>query len=156
MATRRTTTASLSTTEAQNINIKSAATGSTSLLYNEKGEKILRRAEQKRRMMTWIFSLFGCLSFIFVIGIVKVKHSRYKNNNNDEPFLTSSSSSLRRMTTTTIPEKQGEVVTSSSSSSSLLPLNSIYRVSVHDKNGLLTSLERYAGRITLIVNVACQ
>ena len=37
----------------------------------------------------------------------------------------------------------------------MIPPNSIYRLSVEDANGKMVSLQRFAGLVTLVVNVAC-
>ena len=39
--------------------------------------------------------------------------------------------------------------------STFLPPNSIYKLSVEDATGQEVSLEKYAGIVTLVVNVAC-
>jgi hypothetical protein len=37
-----------------------------------------------------------------------------------------------------------------------LPVNSIYRLSMKDSNGILQSLSQYIGMVTLVVNTACK
>ena len=104
---------------------------------DRKGEKF-KRVEQKRMSNVLIF--LGFFSLVFLAAIIKVKH----NINRYTPR------SLRKSS-----GKQSDLVSPKVyPAPSFLPPNSIYRLSVEDGQGKMMSLEKYAGMVTLVVNVA--
>ena len=94
---------------------------------DEKGGKV-RQREESRTFQVFVF--LGLLSLVFLVAIVKLRHSPHRL-------------SVRRRQKRQEPHN-------------LLALHSIYRESVEDKNGQLVSLEHYAGMVSLVVNVASQ
>lgn len=103
---------------------------SSSFNDDEKAGK-LRQRESSR--VTKVFVFLGLLCLIFLVAIVKLHHTRRHGVN------------VRRR-----QAKQA------SKHTNLLPLTSIYRLSVEDKDGQQTSLDPYAGMVSLVVNVASQ
>ena len=87
--------------------------------------------------------------------------TEYDENGNGSRFL------LRKMidskTTNGVLDREGDDVLVESKplhhhhdgNGFLLPPTSLYRVSVEDAHGQLVSLAKYAGMVTLVVNVAC-
>ena len=102
-----------------------------------KGEKF-KRVEQKRMSNVLVF--LGFFSLIFLAAIIKVKH----NINRYTPR------SLRKSS----GKNSDQVGPKVYPSSTFLPPNSIYRLSVENGKGQMMSLEKFAGMVTLVVNVA--
>jgi uncharacterized membrane protein len=103
----------------------------------QKGGK-KKQLEQKRMSNVIIF--LGFFSIVFLCAMIKLKHSaaRYTPR------------SLRNPAKHSEPGSKKVVYPSQS----FLPPNSIYRLSIEDGKGHLTSLEKYTGMVTLVVNVA--
>ena len=96
-----------------------------------------RKFEQmKQKQLANVLLLFGFFCLVFLAAIVKLKHlSRYAPR------------SLRK--TRPVLERKVHPY-----ASPFLPPNSIYRLSVEDGHGQPTLLDKYAGMVTLVVNVA--
>lgn len=103
----------------------------------QKGGK-KKQLEQKR--MSNVIVFLGFFSIVFLCAVIKLKHSAARNT-----FR-----SLRNPAKNSEPGGKKVVYPSQS----FLPPNSIYRLSVEDGKGQLTSLEKYTGMVTLVVNVA--
>jgi len=101
-------------------------------ISGEKEEKLERSNKQR---LSFVFSFLGTLAFLFLVSFVKMKHSPYGPN----------AVRSRR-------EQKGL----SQNSNMVLPPNSIYRLTVQDSRGSPLSLERFAGMVSLVVNVACK
>mmetsp|Transcript_29166 Transcript_29166/g.44097 ORF Transcript_29166/g.44097 Transcript_29166/m.44097 type:complete len:126 (-) Transcript_29166:505-882(-) len=114
---------------------KKTLTNVDSTASGEKEEK-LQRSHQQRTSI--VFSFLGVLAFFFLVAIVKIKHSPYGPN------------ALRSH------RKQQQDSVSSHNNNIMLPPNSIYRLSVEDGQGSPLSLEKFAGMVSLVVNVACK
>jgi hypothetical protein len=99
----------------------------------EDGEKQgkIRQSDQQR--VTSVLLFLGFLCLIFLASVVKLKHSPMGGTN-----------ALRRykMGSEVIPQTVD------------LPPNSIYRLVARDAQGLPHKMSKYAGMVTLIVNVA--
>jgi hypothetical protein len=97
----------------------------------------VQTAEQRRT--TFVLGLLGFLCFLFLIGMVKLNHNRSYRG----PY------SLRRQQEEKSNQQQANAAL-------FLPPQSIYRVSVENGEGEMTSLEQFAGKVSLVVNVASQ
>lgn len=100
----------------------------------EKQDK-LRRKEQQR--MNSVFGFLGILCLVFVVAIVKLKHSPH-----------SPSRALRHKI-----EAFGQAHHQPRQSTALPP-HSIYRLDTQDGRGLTHKLDQYSGMVSLVVNVA--
>lgn len=115
--------------------------GSEDSSYGEKGGKIRRR--QKSKLQNGLLFL-GIMSLIILVAMVKLRHNEKHNSS-----LRSRALNKRGMESHDlglVPPQHG---------STFLPPNSIYKLSVEDATGQEVSLEKYAGIVTLVVNVAC-
>jgi hypothetical protein len=132
------------------------STGSTSSLDSgdagEKGGKI-RRQERSQLLNGLVF--LGIMSVVFLVAIVKSRHNR------NSPFSNRlrSSSGDRRLPRGEVSEggtaaHQLEIVPPDHNQM-FLPPHSIYKLSIADATDQLISLEKFAGLVTLVVNVAC-
>ena len=111
--------------------------GTASVVYDEdeKGAKIRRRAA--RAQLMHVILCFGVLISMISLFTMRYQHLspkirgiRNRNVKNESNITTGKISSL--------------------------PHQSIYRLSVKDASGVMQSLQRYAGMVTLIVNTACK
>lgn len=122
---------------------------------SEKDAKI-RRSKAKRTKA--IVTSFGVLALFFLSVFVKMKHNKYSHPlrglrrvreyekwPTDSDSLISNNDTLARK----VLHQHSAVTTS-------LPLNSIYRLSTIDSSGEVVSLLKYAGMVSLVVNVACK
>jgi hypothetical protein len=109
--------------------------------YGEKGGKIRRR--QKSQFQNACLFL-GIMSLISLVSIVKLRHSGKHNSSLRSRAL--NKQGIQSHDLQLIPPQHG---------STFLPPNSIYKLSVEDATGKEVSLEKYAGIVTLVVNVAC-
>lgn len=105
------------------------------MVDGEKQEK-LRRKEQQR--MNSVFGFLGVLCLVFVVAIVKLKHSPYSSppralRHKIEAFGQAHHQPLQ---------------------STALPPHSIYRLETQDGRGLTHKLDQYSGLVSLVVNVA--
>ena len=127
MATMRRTISN--TGERESLSPPSPAT----IMDDEKAGKLRQRNESR---VVKALLLLGLLVFIFLVAIVKLHHTpKYR------------SVSVRRRP---LPIQSEQ----SSAQHNTLPLSSIYRLSVENKDGNLESLQPYAGMVSLVVNVA--
>lgn len=99
------------------------------------GEKDGKQRLDERRQTTIALLFMGVLSFMFLVAIVKTKHNKYRGR-----------AGLR--------SSREDYAGRDLSPATFLPPNSIYRLSVMDGEGEMTSLQKYAGQISLVVNVA--
>jgi len=99
---------------------------------DEKAGKLRQRQESR---VVKAFFFLGLLVLVFLVAIVKLHHTpKYR-----------SVGVRRRHSQEAVAQKHN-----------LLPLQSIYRLSVENKDGQQESLEQYAGMVSLVVNVASQ
>lgn len=99
---------------------------------DEKAGKLRKRDESRvSRAMLYL----GLLSFVFIVAIVKLHHTRRHGVN------------IRR---------RRQYDAQKAHDNNLLPFNSIYRLSVEDKDGLFVTLSPYSGMVSLVVNVASE
>ena len=117
----------------------------------EKGSKIRKENQSKFR---GIVVLLGILLLMSMVAIVKYHH---KNKNiYSKHYSGGSSQSLRK--TRGIKDEGGEGQQGFGQvelHSDFLPPNSIYGLSVLDSNDHMTSLRKFQGLVSLVVNVAC-
>jgi len=107
--------------------------------HSELGEKEEKLKDRESKRIMKVFLFLGALSLIFVVAIVKMRHSKYTPR------------SLRVQENIHSKTEKG-----SHRETTFLPPNSIYRLKVKDYHGALTSLEKYAGMVSLVVNVASE
>jgi len=102
---------------------------------NEKAAKLRRRARAK--FMNILFAT-GLVLAILSLAIFNLHHSPKMRG------------AYNRQKKQQLEMLQGDAAT--------LPLNSIYRLSVENQegDGVLTSLLKYTGMVTLVVNTACK
>lgn len=113
----------------------SGAGGSGLISYDEdeKAAKLIRRARAKYMNM---LLATGLVLTVLSVMMVKVHHSpKMRGGHQRQPYH-HRGATLRDV--------------------ALLPPDSIYRLTVENAHGALTSLMEYAGRVTLVVNTACQ
>lgn len=117
--------------------LSSSATASSNADDDEKDGK-LRHHDHNRILQ--VGGYLGFLSLIFIVAIVKLRHNpSYKR-------------SIRRGSSLA-----GVNITQQESSSlARVPVNSIYRLSVETASGELEPLQKYAGMVSLVVNVASE
>ena len=104
---------------------------------DEDGEKQGKLNRSDNKQLTNVFIFLGTLCTVFLLAIVKLKHSPQNT--------------LRGLRhTSSFPNHiiQGEATS--------LPPNSIYRVEVQGELGLPFKLNQFAGMVSLVVNVACK
>ena len=113
----------------------SGSGGGGLILYDddEKAAKLFRRARAKYMNM---LLATGLVLTVLSVMLVKVHHSPKMRGGRPQYHNNHGGATLRDV--------------------ALLPPDSIYRLSVEDAHGALTSLWEYAGRVTLVVNTACQ
>lgn len=104
------------------------------------GEKEGKLKNMESQRMKNVFIFLGALCLVFVLAVVSLNpsgslYSPTFLRQKDEKSSSGSNKHHRRTTT-------------------FLPPNSIYRLSAEDGKGKMTSLEKYAGKVSLIVNVA--
>lgn len=118
----------------------------------EDGEKVgkIRRQQESRLLSALAFLAILC--FTFLVAIVKLRHNTQTSPRSSSH---SSLSQLRSRKTSDIDNSIELQPPSHQHDNLLLPPHSIYKLSVPDANGNPTSLEKFAGMVTLIVNVAC-
>jgi hypothetical protein len=92
---------------------------------DEKSTKVKRQAQVKA-----VRTAIACVASIFIVMLVTMLQLRVYDGSSQDPKLRQ-----RRQKN--------------------LLADSIYRLSVKDSLGKLTSLERFAGQVTLVVNTAC-
>ena len=92
----------------------------------DEDEKAAKLHRRARARFMNMLLLTGFLLLIFSVGIVKMHHS---------------------------PKTRGAIRLLEKAA---LPIDSIYRLSVEDQNGEIVSLEKYSGKVTLVVNTACK
>jgi glutathione peroxidase len=117
-------------------------TGSSDESSGEKGGKI--RRQQKSQFQNALLFL-GIMSLIFLVTIVKLRHGT-KTHNSLLRSRVLNKQGIGSLDLDLVPPQHG---------STFLPPNSIYKLSVEDATGQEVSLEKYAGIVTLVVNVAC-
>jgi hypothetical protein len=107
---------------------------------DEKGAKLRRRAARAQ-----LLNVVVCLGlFISTISVLTVQFHHHS------PKIRGSSSNSVQQRHPPRNDTARTVLASS------LPIHSMYRLSVKDASGILRSLEEYAGKVTLVVNTACQ
>jgi hypothetical protein len=109
---------------------------------DEKGAKLLLRRRAARTQMLTVLMGIGCLLTLTSVLTVRLHHSPKTRGG-------ASAASIRKVA---VVERE----TDKNPQREPLPANSIYRLSVKDANGILHSLQRYAGMVTLVVNTACK
>jgi hypothetical protein len=118
----------------------------------EKGGKI-RRQERSQLLNGLVF--LGIMSVVFLVAIVKSRHNR------NSPFSNRLRSSGDRRLPREVSEGGGNAgqqqleIMPPDNNQLFLPPHSIYKLSIPDATDQLISLEKFAGLVTLVVNVAC-
>jgi hypothetical protein len=115
---------------------------------DEKGAKLLLRRRAARTQMLTVLMGVGCL--LTLTSILTVKQLQEHHSPKTRGGANANSASAIRKSAAVEQE------TKSNLEQQPLPVNSIYRLSVKDANGVLQSLQRYAGMVTLVVNTACK
>lgn len=125
---------------------------STSLDSSDASEKDgkIRRQERSQLLNGLVF--LGIMSVVFLVAIVKSRH-----NQNSPLSNRLRSTGARRHPHEVLDgaaAQQLEIVPPHNNQL-FLPPHSIYKLSIPDANDQLVLLEKFAGLVTLVVNVAC-
>ena len=121
----------------------------------EDGEKVGKIRRQQESRLLSALALLAILCFTFLVAIVKLRHNTQTSPRSSSHSHSASLSQLRSRKTSDIDGSIEVQPPSHQHDNLLLPPHSIYKLLVPDANGNPTSLEKFAGMVTLIVNVAC-
>jgi len=116
---------------------------------NDPSEKVGKIRRSKAKQAKIVMAFIGVVILMVVSVVVKMKHNKYSDPRGLRRVREYEGE--RRDSGTELLNQNGGVAASTS-----LPPNSIYRLSVKDSNGAVVSLAKYAGMVTLVVNVACK
>jgi glutathione peroxidase len=112
---------------------------------DEKGGKLLRRRARDRVIHTAL-TFLGCLCILFLMSLHSSKRDPADTNAKVRSW------EIRQI----VQRQERPDHFQDNSPPPLLPANSIYRLSIEDPFGEMVSLQRFAGRVTLVVNTACK
>jgi hypothetical protein len=116
---------------------------------DEKGAKLLLRRRAARTQMLTVLMGVGCLLTVTSVLTVKQLQLQHHSPKTRGGTGAAAAAAIRK-------DAVVEQETNKNTQQESLPANSIYRLSVRDANGVLRSLQRYAGMVTLVVNTACK
>uniref|UniRef100_A0A7S0L114 Uncharacterized protein n=1 Tax=Asterionellopsis glacialis TaxID=33640 RepID=A0A7S0L114_9STRA len=116
---------------------------------NDPSEKVGKIRRSKAKQAKILMGFIGVVILMIVSVVVKMKHNKYSDPRGLRRVREYEEE--RRDPGIEIMNPKGGAAASTS-----LPPNSIYRLSVSDSNGAMVSLAKYAGMVTLVVNVACK
>mmetsp|Transcript_8206 Transcript_8206/g.11844 ORF Transcript_8206/g.11844 Transcript_8206/m.11844 type:complete len:140 (-) Transcript_8206:590-1009(-) len=116
---------------------------------SDPSEKAGKIRQSKARQAKIVMGFIGVVILVIVSVVVKIKHNKYRDTRG-----------LRRVREYEEERVDSGIDIMNQNSAAIggtsLPPNSIYRLSVTDSDGAIVSLAKYAGMVTLVVNVACK